>query len=169
MTVSQPSAQVTGRNYRRWRLPVAAAAIISVAAILTMLVVTSWGQRHTATPLGTSRTKAPTQSIVTTAATTATAGYTATPQVNLAPVDTSGHAVSGYTVVSGNVDSVDCSGGQASPAALSPNIYFCAPTAAGADACWPEADGLHVLCLRDPAPPLGPCRSGRRAVLLSRE
>jgi hypothetical protein len=37
----------------------------------------------------------------------------------------------------------------ASPAAIADDIYVCAPSAAGADVCWPSTPG-SLLCLRDP-------------------
>ncbi|GGQ49000.1 alpha/beta fold hydrolase [Couchioplanes azureus] len=69
---------------------------------------------------------------------------------NLAPVTSAGEVASGWRVVDGGGDGVDCSFNTASPAARSGNIYYCSPDAEMADACWVEAGQDSVLCLSDP-------------------
>jgi pimeloyl-ACP methyl ester carboxylesterase len=74
--------------------------------------------------------------------------------VKLAPVDKRGRPVSGWSVDTQSADSdpVDCGDGVAypSPTALTGNIYYCSPTAASADTCWPSRQRLRMLCLIDP-------------------
>lgn len=71
--------------------------------------------------------------------------------VVLSPVD-SGYAKSGWSVnTRSGGDSVDCSDGRPSPYDVSQTVRWCGANADGADACWPAADGSHVLCLRDPS------------------
>jgi hypothetical protein len=67
-------------------------------------------------------------------------------------VDANGQPVNGYRqlpVSQDPSDVNDVSGCEASPAAVSADIYYCAPTAAGADVCWPAGPGT-LLCLNDP-------------------
>lgn len=66
--------------------------------------------------------------------------------VTVVPVDRNGKPASGYKVVDDG-GSVDCgSPTYPSPAAVTPGIVYCAPTAADADICWPEPDHLTLLC-----------------------
>jgi hypothetical protein len=65
-------------------------------------------------------------------------------------VDASGQPTNGYREVpsQSNVTQVsDCS--TPSPAAVSDDIYYCAPSAAAADVCWPATPG-SLLCVNDP-------------------
>ncbi|CAO5252146.1 hypothetical protein [Frankia sp. AgKG'84/4] len=80
----------------------------------------------------------------------------ATRQVPLAPVDQRGQVASGWSVdESGDdpgspIDCGDTSRAYPSPAGVSGDIYYCSPSAAGADACWPTPRPRRMLCLRDP-------------------
>ncbi|ONH26148.1 hypothetical protein BL253_25390 [Pseudofrankia asymbiotica] len=79
-----------------------------------------------------------------------------TRRVNLAPVDRRGQATTGWTIdgsdddPSSPIDCGDTSRVSPSPAAVSGDIYYCSPSAAGADACWPTPQAQRMLCLRDP-------------------
>jgi hypothetical protein len=69
--------------------------------------------------------------------------------VTAVAVDANGQPANGYHEMPsrGNVNEVfACT---ASPAAVSAGIYHCAPSAAGADACWPSTSGT-LLCVYDP-------------------
>lgn len=83
-------------------------------------------------------------------------GGPATRLVNLAPVDRRGEPAKGWTVDGRDDDPdapIDCGDtGQVypSPAAVSGDIYFCSPSAAEADTCWPTPQARRMLCLRDP-------------------
>lgn len=72
----------------------------------------------------------------------------------IAPVTIDGTVVSGWTVSPSNdADPLMCdSYGSVypSPESLDDNVYYCSPTAASADACWPAASGDQVYCLTDP-------------------
>lgn len=59
----------------------------------------------------------------------------------------SGDPADGYTIV-GDVGEVTCNTEFASPSAVSPTIYSCAPSAASADLCWPTYGSM--LCAWDP-------------------
>lgn len=74
----------------------------------------------------------------------ATAG---TRRVDLAPVDATGNTAPGWSARDGDIE-VEC--GYASPAAVSPGIQTCSPSAAAADVCWPGPGGSTVTCLLDP-------------------
>jgi hypothetical protein len=102
---------------------------------------------------------APRAPVATSAATGATpspvASGSATRRVDLAPVDPHGNPAAGWTVGTTYEDAspIDCRpAGQPtpSPAAVSPGIYACWPSAATADTCWPAARPLRMLCLIDP-------------------
>ncbi|MCF7552199.1 triacylglycerol lipase [Pseudonocardia sp. WMMC193] len=77
----------------------------------------------------------------------ATSAGVPTNRVNLQPVDSTGHAASGWKVTDAAL-TVDC--GYPSPAAVNNAIHVCAPSAAGADACWAEPGERSVLCLPSP-------------------
>ncbi len=65
-------------------------------------------------------------------------------------VGPNGEPINGYQVApsQSNVDNVvDCT--TASPAAVADDIYYCSPSAAGADVCWPSTPG-SLLCGDDP-------------------
>lgn len=74
-----------------------------------------------------------------------------TAQIVVRPVNTSGHAVSGFTVKSEPTGSLDCSDAGASPGAVSKNILECSPSAEYAIACWKSATAHQALCMRNPA------------------
>ncbi len=80
----------------------------------------------------------------------------ATRQVSLAPVDQRGQVTSGWRVDESEddpdspIDCGDTSRAYPSPAGVSGDIYYCSPSAAGADACWPTPRPRRMLCLRDP-------------------
>ena len=73
----------------------------------------------------------------------------ATAIVKLAPVNTSYHALPGWSVKP-EAGLLDCNIQQPSPSAVTGNIYSCGPTAASADACWPSPAAFVMLCLPDP-------------------
>jgi hypothetical protein len=97
-----------------------------------------WGPRQSATT--------PTSS----AAPTPTINGAATQIINDVAVNSGGQPINGYRETNNtgsNMNQVDCT--EPSPAAVSANVYYCSPTAAGADVCWP-ASGLDLLCMDDP-------------------
>ncbi|MBL7493682.1 hypothetical protein I6A60_34890 [Frankia sp. AgB1.9] len=112
------------------------------------------GQAATTTPAAAAATTGPAAATPTEAHSGAAA--VATRVVNLAPVDQRGDATSGWSVDRGDddpnapIDCGDTSQADASPAAVSGDIYSCSPSAAEADACWPTAQARQMLCLRDP-------------------
>jgi hypothetical protein len=70
--------------------------------------------------------------------------------ITVVPVGPGGQPINGYqeTPAQGNVVTVDdCT--TASPSALTPNIYACSPSAAGAGTCWPATPG-SLLCVDNP-------------------
>jgi hypothetical protein len=86
----------------------------------------------------------------TSSATPTTSGG-ATQIINEVAVDSHGQPINGYHEPSrtSNMTPLDCT--ESSPAAVSNNIYYCSPTAAGADVCWlagPASSDL--LCMDDP-------------------
>ena len=74
----------------------------------------------------------------------------ATQVITAVPVGPNGEPINGYQVApsQSNVDNVaDCT--TPSPAAVADDIYYCSPSAAGADMCWPSRPG-SLLCGDDP-------------------
>ena len=74
----------------------------------------------------------------------------ATQVITAVPVGPNGEPVNGYRLApsQSNVDNMaDCT--TPSPAAVADDIYYCSPSAAGADVCWPSAPG-SLLCVNDP-------------------
>lgn len=74
----------------------------------------------------------------------------ATQVITAVPVGPNGEPVNGYQEApsQGNVtDVADCT--TPSPAAVADDIYYCSPSAADADVCWPSTPG-SLLCLGDP-------------------
>jgi hypothetical protein len=72
--------------------------------------------------------------------------------ITVVAVDADGHPANGYRLApappgAGNIN--DVFGCDASRAAIADNIYRCAPSAAGADVCWPSTQ-QGLLCLDDP-------------------
>jgi len=117
-------------------IAVAAAVVVVVAAVVTWLLVRD------------EKTDRPAAS----APSTSPAASKGTQVITAVAVDASGHPANGYreapvTQAPGNV--IKVSGCSASPAAVAADIYSCAPTAAGADVCWPAPPG-SLLCLNDP-------------------
>jgi hypothetical protein len=77
---------------------------------------------------------------------------TATQVITVVAVDPNGRPINGYRVLPGSPDPGSVTsvfGCKMSPAAVASNIYHCAPSAAGADVCWPSAQ-RSLLCLDDP-------------------
>lgn len=66
------------------------------------------------------------------------------------PVNASGHAAIGFHVLSEPTGAVNCNFPNPSPAAVSPNIEWCNPSAEYAVACWKAAAANKVLCMRNP-------------------
>jgi hypothetical protein len=72
--------------------------------------------------------------------------------VTVVAVDANGHPANGYRLAPATPDPggiAQVSGCDASRAAIADNIYACAPSAAGADVCWPSGQ-RSLLCLDDP-------------------
>jgi hypothetical protein len=70
--------------------------------------------------------------------------------ITAVPVGPNGEPINGYRLApsQSNVDNVaDCT--TPSPAAVAGDIYYCSPSAAGADVCWPSTPG-SLLCGDDP-------------------
>ncbi|ORW24866.1 hypothetical protein AWC19_08450 [Mycobacterium palustre] len=73
-----------------------------------------------------------------------------TQQITVVAVGPGGEPINGYQVASGpgNVGQAsDCT--TASPSAVAGDVYYCSPTAAGANACWPSTPG-SLLCVDNP-------------------
>ena len=64
-------------------------------------------------------------------------------------VDSHGHPGAGFKARPADDEDPTVSDCEASPAAVSANIYQCSPGAVGADACWAAKDN-SLLCLDDP-------------------
>jgi hypothetical protein len=73
---------------------------------------------------------------------------TTTQQIVVRPVDTTGHAVAGYSVTTETISGFSCNEG-ASPVAVNANIRFCGFSATYTVACW-KSTNHTALCLRDP-------------------
>jgi hypothetical protein len=74
----------------------------------------------------------------------------ATQVITAVPVGPNGEPINGYRVApsQSNVNNVaDCT--TPSPAAVADDIYYCSPSAASADVCWPSTPG-SLLCGDDP-------------------
>jgi hypothetical protein len=70
--------------------------------------------------------------------------------ITAVPVGPNGEPINGYAVapLQSNVDNVaDCT--TPSPAAVADDIYYCSPSAASADVCWPSTP-RSLLCGDDP-------------------
>jgi hypothetical protein len=73
-----------------------------------------------------------------------------TQQITVVAIGPNGQPINGYQVASGPgnvVQASDCT--TPSPSAVADNVYYCSPTAAGANACWPSMPGL-LLCVDNP-------------------
>lgn len=73
----------------------------------------------------------------------------ATQVITAVPVGPNGEPINGYRLApsESNVDMADCT--TPSPAAVADDIYYCSPSAASADVCWPSTLGF-LLCGDDP-------------------
>jgi hypothetical protein len=74
----------------------------------------------------------------------------ATQVITAVPIGPNGEPINGYREVSSQsnvTDVADCT--TPSPAAVADDIYYCSPSAADADACWPSTPG-SLLCVDDP-------------------
>jgi hypothetical protein len=114
--------------------------MVAVAAVASLIGAgcSSGGSAHVNTPAAVTPGAAP----------ATTAG--ATQILNEVAVNSSGQPINGYHEINtggSTQHTVDCT--EPSPAAVSDNIYSCAPTAASADVCWPTS-GLDLLCMNDP-------------------
>ncbi|PRI13723.1 hypothetical protein B2J96_18875 [Mycobacterium shigaense] len=121
----------------RWIL--IATAITAVLAAATTGVF--WYRRTTGGLLTT--TPAPPASLV---------RFIGTRVIATVAVDANGHPANGYRLAPAPRDPAGVSevfGCDASRAAIADNIYSCAPSAAGADVCWPS-ERHSLLCLDDP-------------------
>jgi hypothetical protein len=78
------------------------------------------------------------------------ATVTATARTTIRPVTSTGHPAPGFVLHSEPAGSVDCTAKIPSPAAVSPNINFCSPSAEYAVACWKSAVAARALCFRNP-------------------
>lgn len=82
----------------------------------------------------------------------APARFVGTQVIAVVAVDANGHPANGYRLVPAPRDPhtvTNVFGCDASRAAIADNIYSCAPSAAGADVCWPSGQ-RSLLCLDDP-------------------
>ncbi|BCZ21359.1 hypothetical protein MYSE111917_24510 [Mycobacterium senriense] len=71
--------------------------------------------------------------------------------VVLQPVDAQGNVENGWTEDTSRANQpIDCSFGSPSRYDKSAGVRDCGASADSGDACWPAADGTHVLCLIDP-------------------
>lgn len=80
----------------------------------------------------------------------ATADPPPTQQITVVAVGPDGQPINGYQVASGpgNIGQAsDCA--TPSPSATADNVYYCSPSAAGANACWPSTPG-SLLCVDNP-------------------
>jgi hypothetical protein len=99
--------------------------------------------------------------------------------VTTVAVGPNGEPINGYRLApsQSNVDNVaDCT--TPSPAAVADDIYYCSPSAAGADVCWPSNPGsllcgddpwdkeLHRVSYRDPLPRVQPVAAPQPYALL---
>jgi hypothetical protein len=76
-------------------------------------------------------------------------GLAPTQIINEIAVNSSGQPANGYHETTGPTPDRAAECNEPSPAAVSNNIYGCAPSAYSADVCWP-ASGLDLLCMNDP-------------------
>jgi hypothetical protein len=72
-----------------------------------------------------------------------------TAKVVIRPVNVQGGARPGYQVIALPAERVDCTHGEPSVGAVSPNIQYCFPTAANAEVCWNSGLPHRVLCFPD--------------------
>ena len=149
----------TGRRARGVRAWAATAAVVSVTMLAGCASQGRSGTQAAATrpPAGSTTALASTARTGPAAATVSAANAAqVTRRVTLAPVDRRGQPVRGWTVDRSAEDpdaAIDCGDirqAYPSPAAVSGDIYYCSPSAAGADACWPTPQPRRMLCLRDP-------------------
>jgi hypothetical protein len=86
-------------------------------------------------------------------ATTQVPAPTTPPLIGTQVIDTpavvNGQPANGYTADPSSPDDNEVFACGSSPAALDDGIYDCAPSAAGADVCWPSTRG-SLLCIEDP-------------------
>lgn len=81
-------------------------------------------------------------------ASSATAG---TQTILINPFNADGSVSDAYSVEAGEVGPVDCSSGEPSPFALSPNTHSCGSTSDSAYACWANpGEASSLLCLYSP-------------------
>lgn len=76
-------------------------------------------------------------------------GLAPTEIINEIAVSSNGRRANGYHESTGPTPDRAAECNEPSPAAVSNDIYSCAPSAYGADVCWPAA-GLDLLCMGDP-------------------
>ena len=82
----------------------------------------------------------------------ARSGYAPTQRIVVRPVNSTGHARTGFSVTAeANGGQVDCSDHTESPGAVNRNIHLCFPSAEYAIACWKPATPQTALCMRDPS------------------
>ncbi|SNQ51764.1 conserved hypothetical protein [Frankia canadensis] len=80
----------------------------------------------------------------------------ATRRVTVTPVDQHWNVTRGWSVEEGEsgpgaqIDCGDTRQAYPSPASVSGDVYYCSPSAAAADVCWPTPQPRRMLCLRDP-------------------
>jgi hypothetical protein len=129
-------------------------ALVALAALVGCASGQASGQAAVAP--GTLAATGAAASVSTGATPSPVAAGSVTRRVDLAPVDAQGDPAAGWTVGTMYEDAgnpIDCApAGQPTPApaAVSPDIYACAPSAATADTCWRAARPLRMLCLIDP-------------------
>jgi serine/threonine-protein kinase len=156
-----PYSPAVRGSRRHWLAPVAALVAILLACAIA-LMWHPWRERQgTASPTTTpwSRQSVPTSTTVANSVTTpppraapaSTEHPPATVTITTVAVDASGQPTNGYREAYNdpNKTVTDCD--LASSAAVSNNIYFCVPYAAGSDVCWPSPP-TSMLCLVDHDP-----------------
>jgi hypothetical protein len=120
----------------RW---IVIAATVTVALVLAAAAGVFWYRQTTG-------------GLATAPARPAPARFVGTQVIAVVAVDADGHPANGYRLAPAAPDPgtvTDVFGCAASRAAIADNIYSCAPSAAGADVCWPSGQ-RSLLCLDDP-------------------
>jgi hypothetical protein len=154
-----PADKTAGRSSRRF--VIAGAAIAAVVAVAIAAVVWRPWQHNRPSPASAAGTRQPAPSIIPAPVTTApqpppTSLPSQESPVTTAPTDVqttvavvNGQSANGFREVLNTVSAVLSGCDIASPAAVTPNVHVCHPSAAGTDVCW-AAPPASMLCLDDP-------------------
>jgi serine/threonine-protein kinase len=157
---AKAAAEALGsRPSKRWLAASAVVAVI-VAGAVVALVSQPWEQNQPSTLPTTSRSATPPPAasgiaspgpppIARASTPDPSAGVVPETQTETTVAVVNGQPANGFREVL-NISNSELAGCESSsPAAVSPNIYYCYPSAAGADLCWP-APPASMLCLDDP-------------------